>query len=111
MSHITQVILITASEDGRGPSDPSEHPNVDRLNAIFSEESGLPVENCLRYVSYAAGGSKNFADDVFMAAFNHFSKVSVLEAFRQIRWEYPESVALLVQGEDDECFALHQATQ
>ena len=105
MSHVTSIVLITATEDGAEADD--EHPNVDQLNSFFQNNGHAQGIQMSQVDSYAGGG-KVMGCDVFMAGINHLNTDEFLEAFYSIQWEAPEYVQLMLKDEHDERFTTYE---
>jgi len=84
MSVVTDIILVTAIEDG------AYRPSFDLVK-----------------VDQYAGGGKAVQCDVFMSAVNYLVLEDLLDWFKSVRWEYPEQVQLFVKGEHDDKFAVY----
>lgn len=104
MSHITDVILVTALGDGdSGENEERENPNVDRLNLWLAAQplnAGLgllvKVNECTR--------GKALQCDVFVTAFNYLDIDKFVALFRSIPWEFPEQAQLMLKDENDDVF-------
>lgn len=83
MSHVTNILLLTARED----------------------HDARLIELGFQKVDGYAGGNKSMESDVWAAAFNHFDLDVLMAELRDIQWEYPEEVQLLVKDEHDERFS------
>ena len=108
MSRVTDIILITAIEDGAECE--GEHPNADRLSA-FIRENHYKVGVPLLQVHEIAGGNKYMQCSVFAGAINHLNADAVVECFANIDWEYPECAQLLLKGEQENTFTSHTITE
>lgn len=99
MSVITNVILIhSGSEDYiEQVGFPDHYPIVDAVNSWLFERRHAPLCRLDQY----AGGGKVFTESVYLGAFNHLDVDGLVELVRSLPWRYPESVQLLVKGEDD----------
>ena len=104
MSHVTDIILMTAIEDGAKTKE--GHPNVDKLNEYIEREH---CKHKLLRVDEHSGGRKEMQCDVFMAAINYMDIDGFIEWFSIIAWEHPESVQLLIKDEHDDKFSVHLA--
>ena len=102
MSHVTDIIFITAIEDGADAE--AGHPNTDKLSEYIAREHN---NNKLLKVDEHAGGNKAIQCDVFMAAINYMDIDTFIAWFHTIKWEYPESVQLLIKDEHDDQFTIH----
>lgn len=102
MSHVADIILITSIEDGG--ENGNDHPNRDKLSAYLEKNhSGATLVK----VDGHAGGRKAMQCDVFMAAINYMDIDGFVSWFGKIKWEYPESVQLLIKDENDDLFAVY----
>jgi hypothetical protein len=98
MSHVSDIILITAIEDGAAVE--SDHPNADRLSEYLRENH----KSSLIQVDGHAGGNKAVQADVFMAAINYLDIPAFVAAFKSVHWEIPECAQLLIKDEHDDRF-------
>jgi len=98
MSHVTDIILSTAINDGAERED--EHPNTDKLSLCAGWE--------LVKVDDKAGGGKAMQCDLFIAAINALPISDFLETFYQIEWEYPEKAQLMLKDEHDDVFTIYR---
>lgn len=103
MSHVTDIILSTMIEDGSVGEASS--PNVDVLNEYLSKNYGGWK---LVKVDDKAGGGKAMQCDLFIAAINHLDISAFLNAFREVEWEAPEYVQLMLKDEHDEGFTIYK---
>ena len=98
MSVVTDIILVTAMNDGAQGED--RYDSVDRLNALLSEiRQGRP--DTLVKVDQHAGGTKAMQCDVWMAAINMLDEDAFVMAFLSIDWGDPECAQLMLKSEDD----------
>lgn len=107
MSHVTDILLCTAIEDGGKVTD--DHPNVDALSAWLVEEYG--EANALKKMDQLATGGKVMQCDVFGVAVNYCDIKELVRQFKLVLWEYPESAQLLVKDEDWDAFVMHSAQE
>lgn len=97
MSQVTNVILKVACGD-------EEH--VRDLNTLWS--SGKPLVSCDAAYDDALiqggwyGGDKHLECEIYPAAFNHLNLDELCEAIRRVPWEYPDSVQLFAQAENQD---------
>jgi hypothetical protein len=102
MSHITDVLLCTAIDDG-GNED--EHPNADMLSDYLVKSYGASCKLVL--VSGMAGGKKAMCSNVFAVAVDCCNIPRLIHAFKSIPWEYPECAQLMVKNEEDDIYTMH----
>jgi len=101
MSVVTTILLTTSTMEGTEidvdgrPVD--VYPAIQHLNAWRGSEWLKPVHE-------HAGGNKYPQACVFMAAMNYFDLDDLKDVMRAAPWEEPESVVLLVSGEEDSGF-------
>lgn len=101
MSHVTDIILITAIEDGVGEAE--EHPNAEKIHKFICSKyvAGL------KKVDELSGGNKAMQCDVFMTAINYLDIPALVDFFYEIKWEMPECVQLLIKDEHDDIFKIY----
>jgi hypothetical protein len=102
VSKVTDLILVTATD-----VDSSAHrrsPSVGHLNAYLRAHH----ERSMCEVNDYCGGDKYMQCDVFIAAINYLDIPAFLKAFHSITWECPESVQLMIKGEDDDLFTIYR---
>lgn len=102
MSHVADVILVTAIDDGGGED---EHPNADRLEQWLQQHQSPNIR--LAKVDQHAGGNKAMQCDVFLAAVNYLHIDEFVAAFRAIPWDHPERTQLMLKDEHDDRFAIY----
>jgi len=105
MSHVTDILLCTAIDDGGQMED--EHPNADRLTAWLVTQYG--PANALKKLDHIAGGGKAMQCDVFGVAVNYCDIEELVRQFKAIGWESPECAQLLVKDEQWDAFVMHGA--
>jgi hypothetical protein len=101
MSHVTDIILVTATEDGAEIED--GHPNADLLSKHLSERH---TGTTLVKVDGFAGGGKAMQCDVFAAAVNYLDQDDLITALNGVPWDMPESVQLMLKDEHDDTFRI-----
>jgi hypothetical protein len=101
MSHVTDIILVTAIEDGAEIED--GHPNADLLSKYLSERH---TGTTLVKVDGFAGGGKAMQCDVFAAAVNYLSMGDLVAAMNEVPWQAPENVQLMLKDEHDDTFRI-----
>lgn len=104
MSHVADIILITAIDDGLGWR-PAGSTNAEILSAYLSDRYNGAT---LKQVDDFAGGNKQMQCDVFMAAINALDIGGLVHAFLSADWESPESALLMIKDENDEAFTFHR---
>lgn len=108
MSAVTDMLLITAIEDG---GEVAGHtPNADRLINYLRDAYGLSATGLIQ-VQEMAGGNKVMQCNVFAGAINHLDAAALVECFANIDWEYPEKAQLLLKGEQENTFTSHILTE
>lgn len=105
MSHVTDILLCTAIEDGGHEQD--EHPNADALSAWLADQYG--EVNTLKRLDRVALGEKTMGSDVFGVAINDCNINDLVAKFKSIPWEHPESAQLMIRDEDWESFHVYEA--
>jgi hypothetical protein len=93
MSRVTNIILITTSDEAEG--------GVERLNNALA---AMAIVGAFERVDEHAGGPKAIEAAVFMAAFNHLNIESFRQAVIKNQWDFPESVQLFIKEQEDERF-------
>lgn len=88
MSRVTNAILTLAAGDDR----------VDQINKFFTGTGFLKVEK--------VGGSKWLECTIAIGAFNHLDLAELIEHIRMIQFNFPESVQLIVQEQEDDKFRI-----
>ena len=96
MSWVADVILVTSLSD---------EDNND-LDAWLLGE--YPHRGRLVRVDDHAGGNKCMQARVSIGAYNHLYIEGLVNAFRAIRWEFPECAQLLIKDEDDDTFVAYR---
>lgn len=107
MSHVTDILLCTAINDGE--TGEYDHPNADALSGWLADEYG--ELNVLKRIDKFAGGGKVMQTDVFGVAVNYCDIDELVAKFRAIEWENRESAQLLVKDEDWDGFCIYEALQ
>jgi hypothetical protein len=97
MSHVTDIILITAIDDAV-----DNIFSVDALNEYLSKKYG----GKLNKVSQYSGGNKSFQADVFMAAVNYLDIKGFINGYQNNHWELQSSAQLLIKDEQDDNFRI-----
>ena len=105
MSHVTDILLCTAIEDGGTGQD--EHPNADALSDWLVDEYG--EANMLKRIDKIARGGKVMQADVFGVAVNYCDIDGLVAKFKAIEWEHRESAQLLVKDENWGAFRIYEA--
>ena len=105
MSHVTNILLCTAIDDGRTGKD--EHPNANALSAWLIDEYG--DANALKKLDHMATGGKAMQADVFGVAVNYCNIDGLVAKFMSIPWERRESAQLMVKDEDWDGFRTYEA--
>ena len=103
MSHVTDILLCTAMEDGAQRED--KHPNADQLSAWLVERHG--PSSALKRLDQLAKGGKVMQADVFGVAVNGCNIEGLVEVFKAVPWEHPESAQLLLKDEAWDGFRLY----
>ena len=99
MSRVTNVILTIFDGVGHdGLCEGMKELNdwcADNLNRqTFSRR----IEEC--------GGHKRLEMCIYLAAFNHIHAEDIYDKVKAIRWEYPESLVMMVCREEDDKFTV-----
>lgn len=103
MSDVTDLILITALNDGGGEY---EHPNVDRINNwLANTHNGFRLKPA--HPKRADGDYGVMQCDVFLGARKLLNLAGLLEVFHSVPWDCPENVQLLVKKEEEDRFSIH----
>jgi inhibitor of KinA sporulation pathway (predicted exonuclease) len=92
MSHVADILLLTSIED----------PGIEDAQK-WLRENNWPA---LVEISDHAGGNKVMQCEVWSAAINYFAIEDFVAVVKGIRWEWPESVQLLVKDEHEDHFTL-----
>lgn len=104
MSQVTDIILVTAINDG-GAED--EHPNVDMLNGwLKARHRGAELVK----IDHHAGGNKYMQCDLWAAAINYNDDDALIRDFPSVPWEAPEMAQLMIKREQDDRFDIYQLT-
>jgi hypothetical protein len=106
MSNVTDILLITANEDG-GDGGADHSPNAEELSLFLVDQYGFKCE--LRRLDHLAGGNRRMQADVFGVSVNYCDTEAIIEKFMSIAWEYPESAQLLVKEEGEDRFTVYRA--
>lgn len=102
MSHITDILLCTAIDDGSTGKD--MHPNADKLNEFVRDIHGN--NNLFKKIELSFTKLRCLQSDVFVAAVNGCEIDKLITEFKSIKWQYPESAQILIKDEDDDRFEL-----
>lgn len=103
MTCITNLILTTAIQDGAWMN--SDTGSVDILSDYLCKNyQGTRFFD----VEPHAGGNKRMSCDVFMAAVDYLNVEEFIELFKQVNWEKPDEVQLMVRKEGDNTFTSYQ---
>lgn len=105
MSNVTDILLITAINDGGYGGADDDSPNAEELSVFLVIQYGSKC--VLRRLDHLAGGNRRMQADVFGVSVNYCDTEAVIEKFRSIAWEYPERAQLLVKEEDDDRFTVY----
>jgi hypothetical protein len=92
MSQISDILLLTAA---------NEHGIIEAQRWLRANYWPELVE-----IANQAGGNKGMKSDVWASAINYFAIEAFVSAMKEIKWERPESMQLLVKDEHDDCFML-----
>ena len=103
MSHVTDIILLTAIDDGW--TEESDNPNADLLSAWLVKNYG--PANALKPLHQMATGGKAMQSNVFGVAVDFCEIPRLINKFNSIRWANPERVQLLVKDEYWESFRVY----
>lgn len=90
MSYVADIILLTSINDS----------GIEKVQDWLRQNKWPPLVE----ISDHAGGNKAMQCDLWAAAINHFPIGDFAEAIREIAWEIPDSVQLLVKNECDDFF-------
>ncbi|MEQ1733637.1 MAG: hypothetical protein ABL940_08190 [Bacteroidia bacterium] len=52
------------------------------------------------------GGTKFLEAGIYIGAFNHFPLYEFIEHLKKIKWEYPKTVQIIYQEQNDEKFSI-----
>lgn len=112
MSHVADIILVTALSDGcfeqfdRLPENPEErNVNADKVGKwLFDTYRCRFVQ-----VDGASGGNKCMQANVFLCAVNYLDILELVRVFRSVQWESPESAQLFIKDEHDDAFTVYSA--
>ena len=100
MSVITDIILLTFIRDSETHGG---RLNAEKLSEYLCENYR---SKGLVQVDGYAGGNRAMQCDVFITAVNYLDHDEFIEIFNSIKWEYPESVQLLLKCEDCDAFEI-----
>lgn len=106
MSNVTDIVLITACNDG-SESDDDPGPNADKLGTYLFDHH----RQYLIAVHEQAGGNKYPQHDVFMSAINGLDKSAFVAAFRLVPWEWPDRVRLILCGEQEDDIHIYRVDE
>jgi hypothetical protein len=76
---------------------------LDTLNVILEEDEGVEV---FVRVDKECGGTKYLEADVWVCAANYISKETLGAAVSRVPWEKPESLLVLLCGDEDDSWRL-----
>lgn len=97
MSLVTNCILSFCGAE--------EYERIEEVNSFFDCK---PLTSCddesLPRGWY--GGTKMLETSIYIGAFNYLLRYDFLNHISTIGWEFPEDVQLLLQEQDDNCFAV-----
>ncbi|MEH6578989.1 MAG: hypothetical protein V7731_18150 [Amphritea sp.] len=106
MSSVTDIILITTTDDGI--SDSSSQPNADIINTYIKEN----FQGCkLVKVDPYTDDKKSMQCDIFMCAVEGLDTEELIEIFNSIHWQQPGSVQLILKEPQDDAFSIHSPVQ
>ena len=99
MSSITDIILSV------GYSDVSR---IDEINAFLDlvDDRGFAPLNENTFPASRTAGGKGFTEPVYVAGINYLDLDSFLSGLREMKFEQPECVQLMLIGEHDARFQL-----
>jgi hypothetical protein len=103
MSNVTNLILTI--------SDPDDENKIDQVNSFVYR--GIQTDlvsadfnkNMAERTSWY-GGTKFLEVGIYIGAFNHFPLTDFVKHLKKIDWQYPESIQLMVKGQDDVKFSI-----
>ena len=103
MTDISNVILITAMDDGACAH--SDHAHADLINDFLTRHY---QGDRLNKVDHHGGGKKAMPLDMFIGAIDYLDRERLLEFYNQIPWDNPDRVQLMIQGRKDNGFTLYK---
>jgi hypothetical protein len=103
MSQVTNIILSMGSQD-----EDEDKRKIQEVNAFFEgEQKGFVLVNDEDSPFHGwYGGSKFFAGDVAIGAFNYLHLKKFIEHIQTLKWEMPDEVQLIVREQDDTRFRI-----
>lgn len=93
MSWVTNLIISFDSDD----------PNVDAIQQWFEENTDSPITPLHRCPEHY-GGTKCLETSFLVGAYNYLRLDELLDFLYELEWESPESLQVLVKGEEDDIF-------
>lgn len=97
MSVVTTLIIATSIMESEEDHDENDiFPSVDHINAAMGDRRVW-----LKQVDQHAGGNKAPQAYVFMGAINNLDLDAFKAHMRSAPWQEPDSVMLLVSGEEE----------
>jgi hypothetical protein len=103
MSYVTDVLLLFSLEENLVEGELlAEAPVIEGINSWLDERDFAGLEN----LSAHAGVEKAMQANVYGGAYNYFDVGGFVECLRGQSWRAPQSVQLLVKGEEDGKFSL-----
>ena len=103
MSYVTDVLLLFSLEGNLiGGELVPEAPLIEGINSWLEEREFAGLEN----LSAHAGVEKAMQANVYGGAYNYFDVGGFVEFLQGVGWRAPQSVQLLVKGEEDSKFSL-----
>ena len=101
MSKVTNLILIFSPGENRKEKE----KQLDKYSQHYEGFNIVSVEN-YRLPRNWYGGNKNLESNVFIGAYNNFDLDRFVSFLREISWENPEDVQIVVKEEEDFVFKM-----
>jgi hypothetical protein len=109
MSTITDIILVTAIDDGGQFED--DHPNAEKLSQWLRDDHESSNVGLTIMPSRPIENGRAIQCDIFLAAVNHLHTEAFIAAFRAIEWQHPDCVQLMLKGEHDDLFTVYHCPE
>lgn len=99
MSRLTHVIIACSScESVSEDEDVLVVPAINHINAALDFH--------LKEIT-STGGDKEWCEPIFAGCFNYLNLEKFMKLVNEAQWAHPESVTILVKGEDDEQWVIY----
>lgn len=99
MSVVTNLILhIGISED--------EEERIKDVNKFFEDKNGLVSLDDSKIPRGWYGGSKMLECNLYIGAFNYLDLDEFIKHCKNIKWEYPDEIQIIVKEQEDDLFRI-----